>query len=429
MVWYASLSAIFRSFKSAPIWLSTRTHGHWSPRNSLQHFGSHNVTHGCSTNSILFVYSGQPSRIASLSRFSVGLFQSQERMSVYSLLNSNESTSRNRNRDGRITINSLLSRPGEERNKVTSSSAVDRTTASLDYRSSMINRHTSMYVARNNNTTRTALPSIASLRQSFHENNPATRTGQSRNDRLSSRNVLAQVSHTPKSNRSNFNTKPYDGPELHKVGRTISVPHNNFGSSAAASLTESPGDSTSPTIPNSASHVGLTLDQGSTRQVTNPPRRRWKEWEDEKLTRLVNDMGPHHWNSIAEHFPGRNGRQVRLRWMNHLQPSLDKRPWREDEDSVLLAAHAELGNKWALIAMRLNGRTDNSVKNRYKSITRKASRASAPTTGISRWRRLTRINFFHSPSEGMKIFCWQHTQSTFYHLLGLLRRHIRMRVE
>lgn len=91
---------------------------------------------------------------------------------------------------------------------------------------------------------------------------------------------------------------------------------------------------------------------------------------------VVAEQGPSRWNSIASHFPGRNGRQVRLRWMNHLQPSLDKRPWREEEDVILLEAHAELGNKWALIAMRLKGRTDNSVKNRYKSIVRRAARDS-----------------------------------------------------
>lgn len=431
MVWHGSLSVIFRSFKSAPTWLSTYSRKHSSPRSFLQHFGSHIKTHGCSTNPIHF--SSHRSPFSALLRYldpSVGLFLIQERMSVYSLLNSNESTSRNRNRDGRITINSLLSRPGEERNKATSSSATDRNTASLDHRSSMINRHTSMYVARNNNTTRTALPSIASLRQSFHENNPA-RTGQSRQDRLSNRDVLTQVSHTPKSNRSSFNTKPYDGPELHKVGRTISVPHNNFASNATTNLAESPGDSSSPTLPNSASHNALTFDQGSNRQVANPPRRRWKEWEDEKLTRLVNDMGPHHWNSIAEHFPGRNGRQVRLRWMNHLQPSLDKRPWRDDEDSVLLAAHAELGNKWALIAMRLNGRTDNSVKNRYKSITRKASRASAPTTGINRWRRPTRSNALYSFSKEIEGYSVGNCliPNIFCYLLGPYHRSITWREE
>lgn len=112
----------------------------------------------------------------------------------------------------------------------------------------------------------------------------------------------------------------------------------------------------------------------SASQQSNTPRRRWKEWEDELLMKIVADKGPTRWNNLAESFPGRNGRQVRLRWMNHLQPSLDKRPWRPEEDAVLLEAHKALGNKWALISMKLGGRTDNSVKNRYKSIVRRNAR-------------------------------------------------------
>lgn len=90
--------------------------------------------------------------------------------------------------------------------------------------------------------------------------------------------------------------------------------------------------------------------------------------------RVVEQHGPTRWNNLARHFPGRNGRQVRLRWMNHLQPCLEKRPWRAEEDAVLMEAHKQLGNKWAMISMRLCGRTDNSVKNRYKSIVRRAAR-------------------------------------------------------
>lgn len=142
---------------------------------------------------------------------------------------------------------------------------------------------------------------------------------------------------------------------------------------------------------NISTHKGSAMDSSSTRNTTvssgvqssvassasqhsNTPRRRWKEWEDQLLMQVVAEHGPTRWNNLARHFPGRNGRQVRLRWMNHLQPSLDKRPWRPEEDAVLLEAHKALGNKWALISMRLGGRTDNSVKNRYKSIARRAAR-------------------------------------------------------
>lgn len=104
------------------------------------------------------------------------------------------------------------------------------------------------------------------------------------------------------------------------------------------------------------------------------PRRRWKDWEDSLLRSVVAREGANHWNEIARHFPGRNGRQVRLRWMNHLQPSLDRAPWRQEEDEQLLSEQARVGNKWAQIAEKLGGRTDNAVKNRFKSLQRRAQR-------------------------------------------------------
>lgn len=305
-------------------------------------------------------------------------------MSVYSLLNSGDSASKNGNRNGRISINSLLSRPGDDTNKTGQNISSDRATASLDHRSSMVNRHTSMYISRNNSSTRTALPPFSSLRQSFHENDQGTRNGNSRQDRMSGRPTSSQGLSSTRQPRTQFASKHYDGPDVHKVGRTISVPHNNFVASTGFNSPVMSGSPSSQASPGTATANNIPSNQDLSKQLANPPRRRWKEWEDDKLIRLVNDMGPHHWNSIAEHFPGRNGRQVRLRWMNHLQPSLDKRPWRDDEDNVLLAAHAELGNKWALIAMRLNGRTDNSVKNRYKSITRKTTRTTTTTIGTPR---------------------------------------------
>jgi Myb-like DNA-binding domain len=118
-------------------------------------------------------------------------------------------------------------------------------------------------------------------------------------------------------------------------------------------------------------HAGQLLGREEDERA---PRRRWKDWEDALLAQVVACEGPSRWNEIAKSFPGRNGRQVRLRWMNHLQPSLDKAPWRQEEDEMLLSAHAARGNKWALIAAQLGGRTDNAVKNRFKSLQRRNHR-------------------------------------------------------
>jgi len=108
----------------------------------------------------------------------------------------------------------------------------------------------------------------------------------------------------------------------------------------------------------------------------------WTKEEDEKLLEIINlhdgDIEMLNWTQLAQQIQGRSPKQCRERWYLNLDPSINRQPWTKDEDQLLLRLHASMGSKWSEIKTQFNGRTENSVKTRFKSLSRAARKKWNP---------------------------------------------------
>ncbi|KAL3839705.1 hypothetical protein ACJIZ3_024296 [Penstemon smallii] len=102
----------------------------------------------------------------------------------------------------------------------------------------------------------------------------------------------------------------------------------------------------------------------------------WSEEEDEHLASAVAVLGERRWDSLARASGlRRSGKSCRLRWMNYLRPDLKHGHISEEEECVIIELHQKWGNKWSRIAQKLPGRTDNEIKNYWRSYLKKKSQA------------------------------------------------------
>ena len=97
----------------------------------------------------------------------------------------------------------------------------------------------------------------------------------------------------------------------------------------------------------------------------------WTMEEDKKLHEWVQMEGPKKWSMCSDFITGRSGKQCRERWFNTLNPNVKKGNWSIEEDYFIFSFISENGSKWSKIAAQFEGRTENSIKNRFYSTLRR----------------------------------------------------------
>ncbi|CAO1945271.1 unnamed protein product [Urochloa humidicola] len=94
----------------------------------------------------------------------------------------------------------------------------------------------------------------------------------------------------------------------------------------------------------------------------------WTLEEDIVLVGYISQHGEGSWDSLARAAGlNRNGKSCRLRWLNYLRPGVRRGGITAAEDAVIRELQATLGNRWSKIAAHLPGRTDNEIKNYWRT--------------------------------------------------------------
>jgi hypothetical protein len=96
----------------------------------------------------------------------------------------------------------------------------------------------------------------------------------------------------------------------------------------------------------------------------------WTVEEDKNVLDLIKKFGKN-WSLLAKYMPSRSGKQIRDRFLNTLDPNINKDKFTPEEDKRLIQLYSKFGTSWSKLSNYFPGRTGDMIKNRFYSSLRK----------------------------------------------------------
>ena len=99
-------------------------------------------------------------------------------------------------------------------------------------------------------------------------------------------------------------------------------------------------------------------------------KEQFTEKENRKLLKLKSKYPEYDWEEISRLMKTKSDRQCKDRYNNYLDPNINKTPFNEDEDKLLIDKYNEIGSKWKKIKGFFPNRSEVQVRNRCQKLLR-----------------------------------------------------------